>query len=76
QAVQAINANPQKYNELLVDSAKVPEPIKDSFTMPPYPTARVPREAEFNSVVDWMVGKDLLAKPVAYKDVVTSEFLP
>jgi len=76
QAVQALNASPNKYRELFVEQAKVPEQIKDTIAMPPYPLARVPSEAEFDDVVNWMVAKGLLTKPVAYGEVVTSEFLP
>ncbi len=76
QAVQAINASPEKYRPLLVERAKVPEPIKDSFQMPPYPPARVPTAAEVKAVVDWMVAKGLLSAPVASAQVVTGEYLP
>ncbi|MHB1134789.1 MAG: ABC transporter substrate-binding protein [Chloroflexota bacterium] len=76
QATRAINAEPNKYRALLVDRAKVPEPIKDSYAMPPYPAAKVPTEAEFNAVSQWLVGKGLLPAPLAYADLVTSEFLP
>jgi NitT/TauT family transport system substrate-binding protein len=76
QGVAAINANPSKYRALLVDRAKVPEQIKDTFAMPAYPPARVPTEAEVAAVSQWMVGKGLLPAQVNYAKLVTSEFLP
>ena len=76
QATRAINADPNKYRALLVDRAKVPEPIKNTYAMPPYPPARVPTEAEFNAVSQWLVGKGLLPGPMVYSQMVTSEFLP
>lgn len=75
-AVETINANPDQYKALLVERAKVPEEIKDSYAMPPYPPARVPTEAEFADVVEWMVANELLAAPVAYDQVVETGFLP
>lgn len=76
QAVQAINASPDKYRALLVDRAKVPDQIKDTYAIPSYPPARVPSEAEFNSVSQWLLAKGLLPGPVAYGQLVTAEYLP
>lgn len=75
-AVQAINAAPNKYRALLVDRAKVPEQIKETFAMPPYPPARVPTAAEVKAVSDWMVAKGLLSAPVDYARLVTADYLP
>ena len=76
QAVQASNASPDKYRALLVDRAKVPDQIKDTYSLPPYPPARVPSEAEYSSVVQWMVTKGLLPAPVPYGKLVTTDYLP
>ncbi|MCL5110504.1 MAG: MetQ/NlpA family ABC transporter substrate-binding protein [Chloroflexi bacterium] len=76
QAVKTIAAAPDKYRALLVERAKVPEQIKDTYSIPPYPPAHLPSEAEFASVVQWMVGKGLLAGPVAYGQLVSAEYLP
>ena len=76
EAVALINASPDEYKPLLVEQAKVPEQVKDSFTMPAYPPARVPTEAEVNAVSEWMVAKGLLSAPAKYGELVTSEYLP
>ncbi len=76
QAVQAINSSPEKYRPLLVDRAKVPEEIKQSFPMPPYPPARVPTAGEVKAVADWMLAKGLLKAPIAPEQIVTGEYLP
>ncbi|MHB1005482.1 MAG: ABC transporter substrate-binding protein [Chloroflexota bacterium] len=75
-AVQAINASPEKYRALLVDKAKIPEQIKSSFRIPPYPTSRVPKEAEVTAVSDWMVAKGLLPGAVVPNQIVSTDFLP
>lgn len=76
QAVDVINANPEKYRALLIDRAKIPEVIKDTFRVPKYPEASVPKEAEVEKAVKWMVGKGLLPKPLAYGQMIDSSFLP
>ncbi len=76
QAVDAINASPEKYRSLLIDRAKIPESIKDTFRVPKYPKASVPKEAEVEKVAKWMVSKGLLPKMVSYGQMVDSSFLP
>jgi NitT/TauT family transport system substrate-binding protein len=74
--VRALNATPAKYNSLLIDKGRVPEPVKDSFAMPPFPTASVPTESEVSAVAAWMVRKGLLTKAVSYAMLVDGTFLP
>ncbi|MCL4534232.1 MAG: MetQ/NlpA family ABC transporter substrate-binding protein [Bacteroidetes bacterium] len=75
-AVAAINANPEKYRSLLADKANLPEPLKDSFTVPKMPTAGVPTPAEVDRVVKWMLDKGMLSRPLSYADLVDGGYLP
>jgi NitT/TauT family transport system substrate-binding protein len=76
QAVATITASPQKYRSLLVDRAKIPDILQESFTMPPYPNAGVPTEAEIDKATKWMSSKGLLPKAISYQQMVDGSFLP
>lgn len=76
EAVDKINASPEKYRALLVDRAKIPAAIKDTFAMPVYPNASVPKEAEVDQAIKWMVGKQLIGKPISYSKLVDPSLLP
>lgn len=73
---KALNAAPAKYNDLLIDKGRVPAQVKDTFTMPPFPAASVPTAAEVDAVGAWMVGKQLLARPIPYNLMVDASLLP
>lgn len=74
--VKALNANPTKYNDLLVEKGRVPPEVKDSFAMPPFPVASVPAAGEVESATAWMVSKGLLPRNIGYTLLVDGSFLP
>ncbi len=75
-AVQAIAAEPARYKPLLVEQARLPARIVDSFQVPTYPKASVPTVAEVEDVVAWMLAKQLLSVAPAYADLVHPGLLP
>ena len=75
QAVDMVNANPEKYRALFVDVAKVPEPLAKQLAVPTFPKLQLPAEAEVNAVVNWMAGKGLINKPLRLQDIVDTGFL-
>ncbi len=75
-AAAAINENPQKYQNLLIEKGRVPESIQGTYAMPPFPEASVPTEAQWQDVVDWLIGKGLIEKPVPFDSAVDDSFLP
>jgi NitT/TauT family transport system substrate-binding protein len=75
-AVQELNANPEKYRALMVEQGRVPESIKDTFTLPPFPGPGVPSEAEVADVMAWMREKGLLSGDISYRDMVDASLLP
>ena len=75
-AVQAINADPAKYETLLVELKVVPAPLQGSFKVPAFVTAGVPSEAQFQDVLEWTKAKGLMTKDLAYTDCVNASFLP
>ncbi len=71
-AVTVINADPNAYRELLVEKARLPEPLKDTYPVNAYPKATVPTQAQVDAVLTWMKSKDLLQAEVTYADLVQS----
>lgn len=75
QAVNLINASPEKYRSLLVEIARVPAPVSGSMTVPEFPKLQLPANEEINSVVNWMISKGLINQPIEYKRVVNNKFI-
>lgn len=76
QATQSINANPENYTSILSEQKLVPAPLLESYSVPPYPTAGIPTEAEWNDALIWAKEKGMLTVDVSYLSSVSAEFLP
>jgi NitT/TauT family transport system substrate-binding protein len=76
EATQHINADPAKYANVLTDQQLIPAPLVGSYQLPPYPTASLPTQAQWDDVQAWMKEKGLLEKDVSYSDSVNASFLP
>jgi NitT/TauT family transport system substrate-binding protein len=75
-AVEEINANPDKYNDLLIKEGRVPESIQGSFKMPPFPEAGVPSPDQVSDAIGWAIDKGLIKSAIAYEQMVDASFLP
>lgn len=70
EAVERINANPENYRELVVETAKVPEEIASSYKMATYmQSGPYPRD-NFDAVLSWMQSKGLVTEEILYEDVI------
>ncbi len=76
QAVKEVNANPEKYRAVLMEQGRVPESIRDSYQMPPFPERGVPSEGEVADVIAWLKAKGLISRDIPYADMVDASFLP
>jgi NitT/TauT family transport system substrate-binding protein len=76
EATTLINANPEKYFNILSEQKLVPDPLLESYSLPPYPLAGLPTEAEWNDALSWTKEMGLIDTDVAYQKSVTSKFLP
>lgn len=65
-----VNKNPDEWRIMLVDKARLPDPIKDSYQISTYPAHAVPSKEQIDAVLGWMEGKKLLQKPVTFEDLV------
>ncbi|RIK53689.1 MAG: hypothetical protein DCC57_07960 [Chloroflexi bacterium] len=74
QAVEAINADPAAYADILIETARVPEPLQGQYTLPPFPVKQIPSDAQVQDVVDWAVDKGLIDTPPALDTLIDPSF--
>ncbi len=74
-AVLALNANPEKCRQLLLEKIRVPKNVQNSFVIPQYPVRKVPTKEQWDDVNTWLIEKGLLQKAVDYNMSVTSDFV-
>lgn len=69
-AVGDINKAPENYRTALVDKARLPAPLAETYKVNTYPTAQVPSQADVEAVLMWMKTKGYLKGDVTYPDLV------
>ncbi len=69
-AVAEVNADPDAWRDILVEQARLPEPIKDSYRVNTYPEHQVPTEEQVTSVLDWMSDRGYLTTTLTYEQLV------
>lgn len=72
EAVVTVNKDPNSLRALLVDKARLPEPLKDTYEVNTYPTAQLPTQEEVVAVLTWMKVEKLLTTDVTYADLTWS----
>ncbi len=74
QAVDAINADPASFQNILIENTRVPEPLLDQYTLTPFPVRELPSQAQVQDVVDWALEKGVIDGALSYDQVVDSSF--
>ncbi|MHB0870796.1 MAG: ABC transporter substrate-binding protein [Chloroflexota bacterium] len=75
-AVGMINGSPNKYRDLMVDKAKVPDSLKESFNVPQFAQGQLIAQKDLEDVMQWMVERKLLEKAISYDRMVAQGLLP
>lgn len=75
EAAARINENPEGLRPVLLKTIPMPENIRRTYRIPPYPRNGIPDRGQWEDVLRWMQEKKLLDTPVSYEDSVTAEFL-
>ena len=70
-AVVSVNSNPEKYHELFIAETRVPEAIRDIYSVPVFPEPKLPAETDMEKVHNWLVKKELLDTPIKYEDLIS-----
>jgi NitT/TauT family transport system substrate-binding protein len=68
-AVEDVNADPNSFIDVLVEQARLPEPLKDTYQVNTYPLSQLPGKPEVDAVLGWMRDKGYLTKDVTYEDL-------
>jgi NitT/TauT family transport system substrate-binding protein len=72
-AVADLNNNPDQFEDLMIEKGRVPESIQGTYRMPPFPTGELPSPDEWQDVVDWLLEKGLIDRPIAYESTVSAD---
>ena len=75
-AVTDINADKTRWNDVLLNNNLLAEQLIGRYTLPDYPTASVPTEAQFSDVNEWAKENSLVSVDVSYSNSVNATFLP
>ena len=75
-AVELINANPDKYTDLLSERELVPPPLAGKFSVPKFVTAGVPTRSQWDDAISWVNEKGLEAGQATYENSVVDQYLP
>jgi NitT/TauT family transport system substrate-binding protein len=76
EAVISINADPEKYSDLLVERKLVPAPLVGKFSVPKFTTAGVPTRDQWDDVISWIIDEGIDVGNANYKTSITNKFLP
>lgn len=74
-SMEKINENPDKYKELAMENARVPEDIQDEYKTPTFTPNKVPTQEDVKRVTDRLVEKQLIDKAYSYQDLVSTDFV-
>ena len=74
-AAEDINANPDAYRDLWLEKTNVPDSVKDTYVLPPFPTYEITNEEAWNDAIAWLLEQDIVDNGAAYADSVNPTFL-
>jgi len=72
-AVADINAAPDDFRQVLVDKARLPEPLAGTYKVSTYPMAAPPTSEQIQTVLDWMTAKGYLKAELTPADMLGGE---
>ena len=76
EAVRDINGDKQKWIPLLVSKNLLSTALVGKYTLPDFPLASVPSEAQWQDVIAWEKSKGFLNTDVPYSSSVSAAYLP
>jgi NitT/TauT family transport system substrate-binding protein len=75
-AVADINNDKSTWNAILADNNLVPPPLMANYTVPDFPPAAVPTQAQWNDMLQWAQEKGYVSSDLDYGDSVDAAYLP
>ncbi|GAB4421201.1 MAG: hypothetical protein Kow00106_18030 [Anaerolineae bacterium] len=74
-AAEDINADPEAYRDLWLEKTNVPDSVKDTYALPPFPVYEITTEEAWNDTIAWLIEQDIVDNAAAYEDSVNPTFL-
>ena len=74
-AANDINAHPEAYRDLWLEKTNVPDSVKDTYVLPPFPTYAITTQSEWDDVVAWLTEQGIAENVAPYKNSVNPTFL-
>ncbi|MFO7967281.1 MAG: MetQ/NlpA family ABC transporter substrate-binding protein [Archaeoglobaceae archaeon] len=70
EAVEKVNSNPDKYRELFIEKARVPDPLTETYRIPHYPQPQTYPKEFYQEVNEWAEKEGLIKKGIPYGEAV------
>lgn len=74
EATKAINSNPEKYQSLMAEVARVPAEAAKTEKVPTFPKMGLPDKAIVESKIGWLMEQGILSQRLPYERVVDTSF--
>jgi NitT/TauT family transport system substrate-binding protein len=73
-AIADIRTSPDKFRNILIETSRVPDPLKDKYQFPPFADPSITSKAQWDDVVKWSLDKKLINAPIAYETAIDVNF--
>lgn len=70
EAVQKVNSHPDQYKELFIETARVPEPLTETYEIPHYPQPQTYPQDFYQEVNEWAEKEGLIKEEIPYNEAV------
>mgnify|MGYP005851330039 CR=1 FL=1 len=74
-AAEDINADPEAYRALWLEKTNVPDSVKDTYALPPFPTYEITTESAWEDTVAWLIEQGIVESTADYTEAVNPTFL-
>jgi NitT/TauT family transport system substrate-binding protein len=74
-AADDINADPNAYRDLWLEKTSVPDSVKDTYALPPFPTYEITLPHAWDDTIQWLVDQKIVDKAASYEGSVNPTFL-
>ncbi len=74
-AAQDINDNPDAYRDLWLENTSVPDSVKDTYVLPPFPTFDITQPFAWDDTMNWLLEQKIIDNAASYEDSVNPYFI-
>lgn len=74
-AAEDVNADPEAYRDLWIENTNVPDNVRDSYELPPFPTYAITQPLAWDDTMTWLVELGIIDEAPSYESSVNPAFL-